>query len=210
MSELKVCPCCGSKAKLNDVCGRWAVTRTGCSMQTGCFNEQESPIATWNRRTEPNEFLQMENYLLERKIIWLKRYGTLEMECTRLRGEIEEWHSTAERTTRALSAMPMGGGQGGSIIELAVGEIAELELDLTRQLRIKTALRREIEQAVARIEDEKLEHLLRLRYIKGLRWREVAEAMFYSNMQIMRLHKAALAGLRVPGIDPDGGAASVN
>lgn len=153
--------------------------------------------------TEPNEALQM-----ERKIIWLKRYGTLEMECTRLRGEIEEWHSTAERTTRALSAMPMGGGQGGSIIELAVGEIAELELDLTRQLRIKTALRREIEQAVARIEDEKLEHLLRLRYIKGLRWREVAEAMFYSDMQIMRLHKAALAGLRVPGIDPAGDAAA--
>lgn len=142
----------------------------------------------------------------EKKIEWLRQYRATELECVRLQGELERWRSAAERATRAICSTPGGTGAGGSVVERAVDEIGALELALVARLRERTALRRRIERAVEGLEDARLRSLLRLRYIDGMKWNRVAEAMFYSDMQVMRLHREAVQLLQVPGAE-DGEAA---
>ena len=46
----------------------------------------------------------------------------------------------------------------------------ELRDELAEELRRQLAIRREIEEAIRALEDERLRELLRLRYLEGLTW----------------------------------------
>lgn len=68
----------------------------------------------------------------------------------------------------------------------------ELRDELAAELRRQLAIRREIEEAIRVVEDERLQELLRLRYIEGLTWDKVAERIGYSYRQTMRVQGRAL------------------
>ena len=70
--------------------------------------------------------------------------------------------------------------------------IDEMIEDL-KQERLKRAKRRqEIERQIGQMEDEDEQRVLRLRYIKGLKWEEVAVEMGHSWQHIHRIHSKAL------------------
>lgn len=56
----------------------------------------------------------------------------------------------------------------------------------------------EIERAISRISDKKESELLRLRYIDGKKWSEIAEEMLYSEQHIHRIHQKAIEKLILP------------
>lgn len=125
------------------------------------------------------------------KIAWLRRYREAVAEQDRLMDEIKSWRSLAERVSPTLSGMPAGGGGPGRMIA-AVEHINALEAELAEQIVERVSTRREIGQAIGRVPDERLARLLRLRYIDGMTWEQVAVEMSYSYMQVCRLHGKAL------------------
>lgn len=143
------------------------------------------------------------------KVAWLQRYTAMGQECSRLTAEIEHWRTTAAHAAQLFNSLPFETGRPNTLWQHALHEIEKLEQDLLQILLQKTAMRRSIETAVDALQSERLAHLLRLRYINGLTWVKVADAMFYSEMQIMRLHREALELLRLPAPIPAPAAASL-
>lgn len=76
--------------------------------------------------------------------------------------------------------------------------IDEMIEDL-KQERLKRAKRQqEIEHRIRQMEDEDEQRVLRLRYIKGLKWEEVAVEMGYSWKWIHKIHSEALKHFEIP------------
>ncbi|MCQ4788753.1 DUF1492 domain-containing protein [Blautia obeum] len=54
-----------------------------------------------------------------------------------------------------------------------------------------------IERQIRQMENEDEQEVLRLRYIKGLKWEEVALKMNYSRKQVHRIHSSALKSFKM-------------
>ena len=59
------------------------------------------------------------------------------------------------------------------------------------------ALRREIEGAIRQVEDERLRELLQLRYLEGLTWEKVSEALNLQYRWVIKLHGDALENIEM-------------
>lgn len=123
---------------------------------------------------------------------FLQQYRLAEMEAQRLEHEIERWRSRAERMTAGYSKAPAGGADGRSM-EHTLERLGELAGELTDQRDKLVRLRREIGAAIDTVPDARLRVLLRLRYIEGLSFEQMAVRMGYSWRQIIRLHGVALS-----------------
>ena len=121
----------------------------------------------------------------------LQQYRLAEMEEQRLEHEIERWRSRAERMTAGYSKAPAGGADGRSM-EHTLERLGELAVELTQQRDKLIWLRREIGAAIDTVPDARLRELLRLRYIEGHSFEQMAVRMGYSYKQICRLHGTAL------------------
>lgn len=122
----------------------------------------------------------------------LQQYRAAEREEARLAGEIERWRSRAEKMTAGYSLARGGGGDGRSL-EHSVEHIDELTRQLTAQRDELVQLRRSIGGAIDAVPDARLRELLRLRYIEGMSFEQIAVKMGYCYKQICRLHGIALA-----------------
>lgn len=127
----------------------------------------------------------------EQKIRYLSRYRRMNARIDRLLDEKRRWWELALKITPSLSQAP-GGGENGSRVERPMDKITEIETQITREIDQLHTIRREIKEAVDRLEDENLRLLMEYRYIDGMTWEQIAVKMNYSYMQICRLHGKAL------------------
>ena len=100
--------------------------------------------------------------------------------------------SQAERVTAALTGMP-GGGLRDDNIQSCVALLDELERRYVERLRETIRLLTAIEDGIDALPDERHRQVLRMRYIDGLGWEEIAERMGYTKRQITNIHGSALA-----------------
>ena len=124
---------------------------------------------------------------------FLQRYRAAEREEERLGREIGRWRSRAEQMTAGYGPAPSGGGGDSRSLECAMEHIDELARELTRQRDELTALRRQTGAAIDAVPDPRLRELLRLRYIEGLSFEQIAVKMGYCWRQVVRLHGVALS-----------------
>lgn len=124
----------------------------------------------------------------------LNKYLEAEAQSARLTGEIARLYSKAEKTTATLSMVP-GGGSGENKIEAAVEAIEALAVELGEKQLKATRIRRDIEDAIAAVPDERLRRLLRYRYIDGMKWERIAGVMGYEQRHVTRLHGDALTAI---------------
>ena len=122
---------------------------------------------------------------------YLQRYRTAEREEARLCREIGRWRSRAEKMTAGYGPSPTGGGDGRSL-EHTMEHIDELTRRLIRQRDALVALRVQTGAAIDAVPDPRLRELLRLRYIEGMTFEQIAVTMGYCWRQVVRLHGAAL------------------
>lgn len=127
----------------------------------------------------------------EKKEILLQ-YRVAEREEKRLEAEIQRWRSRAEKMTAGYGGTPSGGGDGRSL-ENTMEHIDDLTRQLSDQRDRLVTLRREIGMAIDSVPDARLRELLRLRYIEGLSFEQIAVRLDYSWRQVIRLHGAALS-----------------
>lgn len=57
---------------------------------------------------------------------------------------------------------------------------------LSRQIRMRYREKVEIEHWIAHIEDKRIQSVIRLRYLSGMKWRDVAHRMGWSDEQLPR------------------------
>lgn len=88
-----------------------------------------------------------------------------------------------------ISDMPKGSSpeEKNMIVELLA-----LQEEYEAIIRINAAEQLEVEHAIAAIDDPTLRSVIRLRYIKGLEWLDVAKAVGCSEATVYRLHRSAM------------------
>lgn len=132
----------------------------------------------------------------QEKIKYLRRYRDNEREIARLQEEIVQTEALSQKVTVSLGGA--GGSNGEDKLQVAVERIVALQNGLTAQVIKRVRLRGEIERAVMTVDDERLQQLLRYRYINGKTWEQIAVNMNYSYKQVCRLHGKALDVLECP------------
>ncbi len=132
----------------------------------------------------------------ERKKEYLRGYLKAKRMQEVLESEIDELRlDRMAPSGLAQDGMPHGSG-GGDLS----GYVARLD-DLDRKLRAlmhkKIQLRAEITEKIDAMPDETESLLLRLRYIHGLKWEEVAVKMDYSWRAVHKIHSKALGHFKI-------------
>lgn len=105
------------------------------------------------------------------------------------------------RKAQTVSSGSSDGSHGSTPYD-RIGEITARIVDLEREINEdidrSIDVQREIRAAITTVPDERLRHLLELRYINCLTLEEIARRMDYSYKQICRLHGKALLQIRCP------------
>ncbi len=129
---------------------------------------------------------------------YLKKYMTAEKEIEDLMRERERWRERGLSVTRRLSDMPRGGSTA-DITGEAASSIAAIDREISRRILELSKARDDVERRIAAVGDDTLRRLLRLRYIEGCTWEEVAERMHYSYQWVCALHGRALKAVEGSG-----------
>lgn len=94
-----------------------------------------------------------------------------------------------------LSGMPRGGGSDWTDAE---ARLIELEKRYGDEIRRMCRMKLLVTDAIRAVGDATYEELLTLRYLDGMTWEQIAEAMHYDARYIYKLHGRALQRVRAP------------
>lgn len=106
--------------------------------------------------------------------------------------QLQQWRALAEKRTANYTPHPGGSSPIPDRRMDIVAKIVDAERELNVEIDRLVDLKREIEQVIARVPDNRMRLLLEMRYINGAMWKEIAELMGYDRSNIWRLHCAAL------------------
>ena len=106
--------------------------------------------------------------------------------------EYERLRSWAERSTPTLTVLPSSGAGPSDHVGLSVEKLWEISAQINADIDRYTDEREKIHAAIEALEDERQRNVMRLYYLNGLTWEQVAEKVNYSYMQVCRLHGYAL------------------
>ena len=132
----------------------------------------------------------------QEKKAWLLQYRRLDDRIDRLEKEKARWIARATKMSAPSDGMPHGSGISDAV-GFAVSTAADLAAEIDREIDRLVDLRRDIEAAIQAVGGPLLRELLERRYIDGMRWEEVAEAMSRDIRWIFRLHGKALSKLTI-------------
>ena len=91
--------------------------------------------------------------------------------------------------------MPRGSSQ--TDLSDYMAEIDAAIEDLKKERLKKIKIYREIEMRIRCMKDEDEQEVLRMRYIKGMKWEGVAEKMKYSYRGVLKIHGRALENFKI-------------
>lgn len=124
------------------------------------------------------------------RIRWLNRAFHAEKAAKAWLAKLERDRSLAERISRGLSSG--SGGASGNSTEDALIRLADTERETQERLRELAAIREEITQAIAAVEDYDMQAILVRHYLAYETFELIAEKMHYDERTIRRKHKAAI------------------
>lgn len=132
----------------------------------------------------------------EDTVRWLRRYQESLRRERELAQEVEELQSEACRMTPLLSGMP-GGKSDGQGLPRAVERLLAIKEDLQTQIERGCAIRREVSEAIQRIDRPQEQEILRRRYLLGQLWETIAVEMHIAQRWVYRQHKNAVTRLTI-------------
>lgn len=130
----------------------------------------------------------------EKKEILL-RYTAIERRIKRLSDEKKRWEEKATSISPSYSAMPKSAGEDK--VQSAVCRIIELEQQMDQEIDAQIDLRGIIDAAISGLGDERLQDLMRYRYIDDMKWEEVSDKLCLDCRWVLRLHARALDRLTI-------------
>ena len=136
--------------------------------------------------------IQKEN---EEKKESLRSYRRAVKRETDLLDEIQRLRTDKMFPSVVNDGMPRGSSQSDLSDYIAILD-EQIELLKTERLE-KARCYQKIERQIKQMENEDEQEVLRLRYITGLKWEEVAVRMSYSWKHIHRIHSSALCNFKM-------------
>lgn len=136
--------------------------------------------------------IQKEN---EEKKEYLKSYRRAVKREKDILEEIQRLRADKMFPSVANDGMPKGSNQSDLSDYIA---ILDEQIELLKVERLEKArCYQKIEKQIKQMENEDEQEVLRLRYITGLKWEEVAARMSYSWKHIHRIHSSALCNFKM-------------
>ena len=136
--------------------------------------------------------IQKEN---EEKKEYLKSYRRAVKREKDILDEIQRLRADKMFPSVANDGMPKGSNQSDLSDYIA---ILDEQIELLKVERLEKArCYQKIEKQIRQMENEDEQDVLRLRYITGLKWEEVAARMSYSWKHIHRIHSSALCNFKM-------------
>lgn len=129
----------------------------------------------------------------EEKKEYLKGYQDSIKKVKRLEEELIELRLNKFFPSLIQDGMPHGTGSGD--LSSYASKVDELERKLLKARYEKIKLMDDILYHISLLEDKDEQRVLKLRYIKGLKWKEIEEALGYSHRSVHRLHSKSLQHL---------------
>lgn len=130
------------------------------------------------------------------KKAYLSRYRYIDGQLDLMLRERDELRAKVERVTASVTGMPRGGGDRHGSENLMI-QLAELDEAIKERMGQLIHTRADIELRIMCISNPTLETVLRLRYIDGMSWEDVAEAMHYTTRHVINLHGMALCAFEM-------------
>lgn len=125
---------------------------------------------------------------------WLMRARNIDREIDELLTERTEVIARLTSITQKLTGETVQSSKDPHKFD----RIVELEFEIDRQIDDLVAVKAEIENGISKLNDGRYREILRLRYISGKTFEEIAVNIGYSYKQTCRLHGRAL--LKMEGI----------
>lgn len=136
--------------------------------------------------------IQKEN---EEKKEYLRSYRRAVKREKDILDEIQRLRTDKMFPSVANDGMPKGSNQSDLSDYIA---ILDEQIELLKVERLEKArCYQKIEKQIKQMENEDEQEVLRLRYITGLKWEEVAARMSYSWKHIHRIHSSALCNFKM-------------
>lgn len=132
---------------------------------------------------------------IEKKKEYLKRYHGAVIAEKAIQQEIDELRMDKMFPMLVQDGMPHGSSCGD--LSAYVVQLEELMDNLKAQMEQQIRLRKEITQKIEEMPDETEKTVLRLRYIRWMKWEQIAERMGYSLRNITKIHGKALVHFRL-------------
>lgn len=124
---------------------------------------------------------------------WLSRYRDLLAECNKYKDQTLALRQTLDGVgAQRLTGMPSGSKERSDLIERKLDKIHKLEKQWDRCFDQMTDALAEIDRTIGMVPGSKLRVILRLRYIDGCTFSEIARFMNYSVQNIYKLFNKAL------------------
>ena len=134
----------------------------------------------------------------QQKKEYLSQYRVLVGQVEDIRCQLLELRELAVRTSPLLTTGRTGGGPNIHRLERAVEQLEDARERLAQKLEQAMAWRKDIEQLLDSVQDERHRRLLVHRYLLGQTWQQAAESLCMDERWLRRLHEKALAQLEIP------------
>lgn len=131
----------------------------------------------------------------EKKKEFLRRYQKAVRREQDILNEIQRLRADKMFPSVCNDGMPRGSSQ--TDLSDYVAEIDAAIEDLKKERLEKIKIYREIEMRIRCMKDEDEQEVLRMRYIKGTKWEDIAEKMNYSYSGTLKLHGRALTDIEI-------------
>lgn len=125
----------------------------------------------------------------------LMSYLDAEEEVIDLCNQIDQLRSQAEKVTTTISGMPQA--TGGKGMEDVIVVYMDMLGDLAQKVRRNFEIKRDIDYLISTVDNWQAERVMRLRYIEGLEWDEVAKRVNYCKRQAQRYLDVALEFIEI-------------
>ena len=127
----------------------------------------------------------------------LKQYHWLRAELDRLQAEHDDLISGSVGAVW-LDSLPKGSGDGDTTGNITA-KMWTISQTMAERMNELVELRQRIEDTINSLPDSRDRLLLRLRYIEGKSWEEIAVEMHYDYRYVLKLHGRVLQRLRAIG-----------
>lgn len=123
----------------------------------------------------------------EEKVKWFRRYQEALASEKELIEELNQQICRAENITSILQDTPKVTTTKDKICDSVVS-IIEIKEELAHQIKTCNAIRNEVTSEIERITENRVQCIMKYRYILGMRWEEMANEMGLSSKWCRTLH----------------------
>lgn len=165
----------------------WGTRAAERNAETRKRLEREHNVRVGEKVMPVEQEVQNEN---DKKKEYLWQYRKAERREQNILEEIQELRADKLFPSVSMDGMPKGSGQAD--LSDFVALMDELIEKLKEERLCKVKLRMEIDGKIKRMDDTDEADLLRMRYLRGMKWEEVMAKTGYCRAQVNRIHGKAL------------------